>query len=1048
MNIGEGIRKALAKITGKAIIDESAVKSMIKEIQRALILSDVNIELVYKLSKQIENRSLNEKPPAGRSMSEHIHAIVYEELTKIMGEGRKLELKPQKIMMCGLFGSGKCIHGDSLIPLCEGNVMPIKQVYKQIEKNGNKEVLIDGYMIRPNKEFEVYSFDPNTMKIKKTRIEAAWKLYKDELIEVSLDNGNDHKILVTPEHPFYTLEDGMIKEVRAEDLQIGQFVAVPRNLPFDDKRYVDMWDEIITNTNKDIAIVDKGIALQIREQLLRKYGTLMIAYQKLKIRGAYCTFTANLKWGIVPIELLRKCIKYGVKISKPTTLTVARIGRAGPSKKIKFPLIFSEEFSEFLGYLYAEGYIRKEYLEMTNVEPELIERFSYLVKKLFDIKPRIKRDIRRSRLKRVIVSSKLLVYLLKIIFKMPLKNKSRKISSPIQLLKSPNNILISFIKAYFDSDGWVGDNTRSIEISTASKRMAEELRYMLLRLNIFSGVSRKTINNTSYYRVYIRGWSAERFSKIILPTSKKKEERLRNMIDIGKGQTPGKFELIPVGRLLKETREGWGATIGEIQEHVNSYGNYERNGVITRKSLKKFLECLPKLKRNWMTLMNIISNHGNNYEEIIENARINKAVANAFLFRLSQLGYVKQIPTENGLLFMITTTGKEKVKAVKTFDENYKILRLLSESNVCWIRVAGKKHVKNKEKFVYDLTIKEYHNFIANNMIVHNTTQIGKIAHYLKKRGMSVGVIAADMMRPAAYEQLEQLSKQVGCNFYGRKGEGVKAKDVVKEGIEKLKNDVIIIDTSGRDALDDELIAELREINEVAKPDERILVISADIGQVAKKQAEEFNNAVELTGVIITKMDGSGKGGGALTACATAGVKVIFIGVGEKIGDIEEFNPSKFVGRLLGVPDFEALIEKVKAAVPEGMEEMPEEFTIETFYKQLKAARNMGPLKGLFETMGMVNVPKEVLDQGEQKMDQYESIIDSMTKAERKNPDLVRKSPSRIERISKGSGVPASVVKEFITQFGKMKKMYEQLQKNKGMQRNLQRLFKGKGFGF
>lgn len=328
------------------------------------------------------------------------------------------------------------------------------------------------------------------------------------------------------------------------------------------------------------------------------------------------------------------------------------------------------------------------------------------------------------------------------------------------------------------------------------------------------------------------------------------------------------------------------------------------------------------------------------------------------------------------------------------------------------------------------------------------TTQIGKVAYYLKQRGMSVGVIAADMMRPAAYEQLEQLSKQVGCNFYGRKGPGVKARDVVKEGLEKLKNDVIIIDTSGRDALDDELIAELREINEVAKPDEKILVISADIGQVAKKQAEEFNNAVGLTGVIITKMDGSGKGGGALTACATAGVKVIFIGVGEKIGDIEEFNPSKFVGRILGVPDFEALIEKVKAAVPEGMEEIPEEFTIETFYKQLKAARNMGPLKGLFETMGMVNVPKEVLEQGEQKMDQYESIIDSMTKAERKNPDLVRKSPSRMERISKGSGVPVSVVKEFITQFGKMKKMYEQLQKNKGMQRNLQRLFKGKGFGF
>ncbi|MCS7109665.1 MAG: signal recognition particle protein Srp19, partial [Candidatus Micrarchaeota archaeon] len=222
---------------------------------------------------------------------------------------------------------------------------------------------------------------------------------------------------------------------------------------------------------------------------------------------------------------------------------------------------------------------------------------------------------------------------------------------------------------------------------------------------------------------------------------------------------------------------------------------------------------------------------------------------------------------------------------------------------------------------------------------------------------------------------------------------------------------------------------------------------SADIGQVAKKQAEEFNNAIGLTGVIITKMDGSGKGGGALTACATAGVKIMFIGVGEKIGDLEEFNPSKFVGRMLGVPDFEALIEKVKAAAPEGMEEIPEEFTIETFYKQLKTAKNMGPLKGVFETLGMVNVPKEVLEEGEKKMNQYEAIINSMTKEERKNPDIVRKNPSRIERISRGSGVPPNTIREFILQFGKMKKLYTQIQRNKGMQRNLQRLFKGR-FGF
>lgn len=328
------------------------------------------------------------------------------------------------------------------------------------------------------------------------------------------------------------------------------------------------------------------------------------------------------------------------------------------------------------------------------------------------------------------------------------------------------------------------------------------------------------------------------------------------------------------------------------------------------------------------------------------------------------------------------------------------------------------------------------------------TTQIGKVAHYLKQRGLSVGVIAADMMRPAAYEQLEQLSKQVGCTFFGLRGK--KAAEVVAEGLKKLKTDVVIIDTSGRDALDDELTNELKEIDDVAKPDEKILVMSADVGQVAKKQAEAFNKSVGLSGVIVTKMDGSGKGGGALSACAVAGTKVIFIGVGEKIGDIEEFNAAKFVGRLLGVPDFESLITKMKAAMPEGTEntELPDKFDINTFYNQLKTARRMGPLKGVFEAMGMTNVPKEALEQGEQKMDKYEAVISSMTKAERSDPDLLRKNPSRVTRISQGSGVDAGTVREFINQFSKMKKMYEQLQKNKGMQKRLERMLKGgKGFG-
>ena len=321
------------------------------------------------------------------------------------------------------------------------------------------------------------------------------------------------------------------------------------------------------------------------------------------------------------------------------------------------------------------------------------------------------------------------------------------------------------------------------------------------------------------------------------------------------------------------------------------------------------------------------------------------------------------------------------------------------------------------------------------------TTQIGKIARYLMHRGMSVGVICADVFRPAAYEQLQQLSKQVGCEFYGEKGK--KAWEVVQNGLKHLKNEVIIVDTSGRSALDPELIEELKKVNQALQPDESILVMSADLGQVARKQTEEFHSAVGLTGVILTKMDGSGKGGGALTATAASGAKIIFIGIGEKMEDIEEFNPDKFVGRLLGVPDFEALIEKIKKIAPDmETQKPPEKFDVKTFYDQLKAAKRMGPLRGVFQSMGMVDVPKEALEEGEKKMQEYEAIIGSMTKAEREDPDIIRKQPSRMDRIAKGSGTKPEAVRSFLTQFGKMKKMYEQLQKNRGMQKQLERFLK------
>ena len=187
------------------------------------------------------------------------------------------------------------------------------------------------------------------------------------------------------------------------------------------------------------------------------------------------------------------------------------------------------------------------------------------------------------------------------------------------------------------------------------------------------------------------------------------------------------------------------------------------------------------------------------------------------------------------------------------------------------------------------------------------TTSAGKIAYFYKSRGMSVGLVGADVDRPAAQEQLEQIAKQINIRYYTIKGER-SARRIVEDALAKSNEDILIIDSAGRSAFDGELVQELKEINDELKPDETYLVISGDVGQVAGKQAEEFNRAVKLSGVIATKMDGSGKGGGALSAVAASGTNVAFIGTGEKMDDFEIYDSTRFVGRLLGVPDIPVFI--------------------------------------------------------------------------------------------------------------------------------------------
>jgi len=327
------------------------------------------------------------------------------------------------------------------------------------------------------------------------------------------------------------------------------------------------------------------------------------------------------------------------------------------------------------------------------------------------------------------------------------------------------------------------------------------------------------------------------------------------------------------------------------------------------------------------------------------------------------------------------------------------------------------------------------------------TTTAIKLAKYYGKRGRKVGLIAADTFRPAAYEQLKQMADREKIPVYGNPKEKTPFK-VVEKGMKELKGtDLVIVDSAGRSGLDKELAEEIKKVEKVLKADQRWLVIGADIGQVAKKQALAFNEAVNVNGVIITRIDGAAKGGGALAGCAVTNAPVHFIGTGEKAGDLEEFNADRYLGRIMGYGDLAGLLEKAKEAGEED-EISPEEilkgeFNLKIFYQQLKAARKIGPMNKIAEMIGLkMQLPEEVLEQSEEKLDSFKVIMDSMTEQELKEPEVLNKS--RIERIAKGSGTKEEDVRELIKQYKQMKKMFKKFKKI-GSEKQLKKMQKKGG---
>lgn len=316
------------------------------------------------------------------------------------------------------------------------------------------------------------------------------------------------------------------------------------------------------------------------------------------------------------------------------------------------------------------------------------------------------------------------------------------------------------------------------------------------------------------------------------------------------------------------------------------------------------------------------------------------------------------------------------------------------------------------------------------------TTTTGKLARWFKLRGLKVGLVACDVHRAAAQEQLRQIGKRLDVPVYS---EGKKAEDIAKNAMQKSKDDVLIFDSAGRDALDKELARELQNLGKIVKPDEILLVIPADIGQAARKQSEEFSKLVGITGVIVTKLDGTAKGGGALAATAVSGAKVKFIGVGEKAEDLEAYDPKGFASRLIGYGDIKGLLEKAKEA---GIDEsaakrvMEGKFDLNDFYEQIKSMQKMGSLSKLAEMVpgiGNVKLPQGLLEVQEGKMKKWKHAIDSMTKFEKENPEDIK--ASRIKRIAKGAGVSESDVRDLIRYYKQSKKILKLAKGGKGLKR-------------
>ena len=325
------------------------------------------------------------------------------------------------------------------------------------------------------------------------------------------------------------------------------------------------------------------------------------------------------------------------------------------------------------------------------------------------------------------------------------------------------------------------------------------------------------------------------------------------------------------------------------------------------------------------------------------------------------------------------------------------------------------------------------------------TTTAAKLAKFYKKKGLNMRLICADTFRPAAYDQLKQLAEEIEVPFYGE-NDNKDTLSIIQAGLASFKTEgLTIIDSEGRHKLDDDLMDEINRIAKEIQPDKILLVLDGTIGQTAGEQASAFNDSCNVDGLIISKLDGSAKGGGAISACAETKSPVNFIGVGEHIEDLEVFEPVRFVGKLLGMGDLQGLLEKatqVDFDEESAKRMLSGKFTLVDVYQQIEQMQGMGSMDKIMEMLPFgAKIPKDLVSMQEDKIKKFKFIMNSMTPGELEDPLIVKRE--RIDRIALGSGCDAADVRDLLTYYKRMKKMM----KGSGGGKKMARMMKHFGMG-